>query len=119
MVLPSIFEEQIDREQELFDALMTKGVDSFGEALTYFPATTAYALNTQNYLEVVQAAAKAVDIPVIASLNGITDHGWIEYARQFEEAGASALELNIYFILPTSPCRVLTWRNATSKSLKR
>ena len=98
VVLPSIFEEQIDREQELFETLMTKGVDSFGEALTYFPATTAYTLNTQNYMEVVQAAAQAVDIPVIASLNGITDHGWIDYASQFEEAGASALELNIYFI---------------------
>ena len=98
VVLPSIFEEQIDREQELLDALMTRGVDSFGEALTYFPASTAYALDTQNYMEVVHAAAQAVDIPIIASLNGTTDHGWIDYAHQFEEAGASALELNIYFI---------------------
>lgn len=98
VVLPSIFEEQIDREQELFDGLMSRGVDSFGEALTYFPATTAYALNTETYIDVLEAAAKAVDIPIIASLNGITDHGWIDYARQLEEVGASALELNIYFI---------------------
>jgi len=98
VVLPSIFEEQIDREQELFDALMTNGTDSFGEALTYFPATNAYAINSQNYIDVVRAATQAVEIPVIASLNGITDHGWIDYARQLEEAGASALELNVYFI---------------------
>ena len=98
VVLPSIFEEQIDREQELFDGLMSRGVDSFGEALTYFPATTAYALNTETYIDVLEAAVKAVDIPIIASLNGITDHGWIDYARQLEEVGASALELNIYFI---------------------
>jgi len=98
VVLPSIFEEQVAREQELFDALMTTGIDTYGEALTYFPAQPAYALDTGRYIEVVEAASAAVDIPVIASLNGITDHGWIDYARQIEEAGASALELNIYFI---------------------
>lgn len=98
VVLPSIFEEQIAREQELFDALMTTGIDTYGEALTYFPAQAAYALNTDRYIEVVEAATAAVDIPVIASLNGITDHGWIDYARLIEEAGAAAIELNIYFI---------------------
>ncbi len=97
-VLPSIFEEQIAREEELFDALMTTGIDTYGEALTYFPAHTAFALDTQRYVEVVREAVAAVDIPVIASLNGITDHGWIEYAREIEAAGAAALELNIYFI---------------------
>ena len=98
VVLPSIFEEQIAREEELFDALMTTGIDTYGEALTYFPAHTAFALDTTRYVEVVEAAVAAVDIPVIASLNGITDHGWIEYAREIEAAGAAALELNIYFI---------------------
>ena len=100
VVLPSIFEEQIAREQELFDALMTTGIDTYGEALTYFPAQAAYALNTDRYIEVIEAASAAVDIPVIASLNGTTDHGWIDYARLIEEAGAAAIELNIYF-LPT------------------
>jgi len=98
VVLPSIFEEQIAREEELFDALMTTGIDTYGEALTYFPAHTAFALDTVRYVEVVAEAAAAVDIPVIASLNGVTDHGWIEYAREIEAAGAAALELNIYFI---------------------
>ncbi|MFQ5567031.1 MAG: dihydroorotate dehydrogenase-like protein [Paracoccaceae bacterium] len=98
VVLPSIFEEQIAREQELFDALMTTGIDTYGEALTYFPSQTAYALNTDRYIEVIEAATAAVDIPVIASLNGISDHGWIDYARLIEEAGAAAIELNIYFI---------------------
>lgn len=98
IVLPSIFEEQIAREQELFDALMTTGIDTYGEALTYFPAQAAHALDTDRYIEVIEAAAKAVDIPVIASLNGITDHGWIDYARLIEAAGAAAIELNVYFI---------------------
>jgi dihydroorotate dehydrogenase (fumarate) len=98
VVLPSIFEEQIAREQEIFDALMTTGIDTYGEALTYFPAQTAYAIDTDRYIEVIEAATAAVDIPVIASLNGITDHGWIDYARLIEKAGAGAIELNIYFI---------------------
>jgi dihydroorotate dehydrogenase (fumarate) len=98
VVLPSIFEEQINREHELFDALMTTGIDTYGEALTYFPSQAAHALDTERYVEVIAAAAAAVDIPVIASLNGTTDHGWIEYARQIEDAGARAIELNIYFI---------------------
>jgi dihydroorotate dehydrogenase (fumarate) len=98
VVLPSIFEEQIAREQELFDTLLTTGIDTYGEALSYFPAQAAYALNTDRYIEVIEAVRKAVDIPVIASLNGITDHGWIDYAQMIEDAGASALELNIYFV---------------------
>lgn len=98
VVLPSIFEEQIEREQEIFDALMTTGIDTHSEALSYFPAQTAYAFDTDRYVEAVQKAVEHVDIPVIASLNGITDHGWIDYAERIEEAGASAIELNIYFI---------------------
>jgi len=98
VVMPSIFEEQIAREQELFDALMTTGIDTYGEALTYFPSQAAYALNTDRYIEVIEAARAAVGIPVIASLNGITDHGWIDYARMIEEAGAAAIELNVYFV---------------------
>lgn len=98
VVLPSIFEEQIEREEEVFDALMTTGAESYGEALSYFPAQTAYAFNTDSYIETVGRAAEAVDIPVIASLNGTTDHGWISFAEQIEQAGAKALELNIFFI---------------------
>jgi dihydroorotate dehydrogenase (fumarate) len=98
VVLPSIFEEQIEREQQLIEDLVSIGTDSFPEALTYFPAQSAYAVDPGRYLDLVQRAAESVDIPVIGSLNGITDHGWVDYARQIEAAGASAIELNIYFI---------------------
>lgn len=98
VVLPSIFEEQITREQEAMDALMTTGIDSFGEALSYFPSQSSYAFDIERHLDLIERASSAVDIPVIASLNGVTDHGWIEHARAVERAGAGAIELNIYFI---------------------
>jgi dihydroorotate dehydrogenase (fumarate) len=98
IVLPSIFEEQIEHEQGMIDQLSTIGIDSYGEALTYFPAQTAYALDPEPYLGLLRQAATAVDIPIIASLNGFTNQGWVQYARQMEQAGASAIELNIYFI---------------------
>jgi dihydroorotate dehydrogenase (fumarate) len=98
VVLPSIFEEQIEHEEQLIERLTTVGIDSYGEALTYFPMHTAYAIHPERYLDLVHRAVKAVDIPVVASLNGVTDHGWVMYAQQIEEAGASAIELNIYFI---------------------
>jgi len=98
VVLPSIFEEQIEREQQLIEDLTSLGTDSYPEALTYFPAQTAYAVDPGRYLDLVHRVAETVEIPIIASLNGITDHGWVDYARQIETAGASAVELNIYFI---------------------
>jgi dihydroorotate dehydrogenase (fumarate) len=98
VVLPSIFEEQIEREQQLLEDLISIGTDSFPEALTYFPAQSAYGVDPSHYLDLVRRAAEAVDIPVIGSLNGVTDHGWVDYARQIEAAGARAIELNIYFI---------------------
>jgi dihydroorotate dehydrogenase (fumarate) len=98
VVLPSLFEEQIQQEQQLIDRLATTGADSFAEALTYFPAPESHSIGTTGYLETIRRASQAVDIPVVASLNGITDEGWVQYARQMEEAGASAIELNIYFI---------------------
>lgn len=98
VVLPSIFEEQIERERQLIEDLTSLGTDSNPEALTYFPAQSTYAIDPGRYLDLVHRAAGAVDIPVIASLNGMTDHGWVDYARQIEMAGASAVELNIYFI---------------------
>jgi len=97
-VLPSIFEEQIEREQELLEALVTRGSETFGEALTYFPSQTSYAFDTDRQIALIERAVEAVDIPIIASLNGITNHGWIEYARDMEQAGARAIELNVYFI---------------------
>ena len=101
VVLPSVFEEQIVREQDLMEALIDRGSDSFGEALSYFPAQT-FALDTANHLALVERAAAALDIPVIASLNGVTENGWIDYARDLESAGARAIELNI-FLVPSDP----------------
>jgi dihydroorotate dehydrogenase (fumarate) len=98
VVLPSIFEEQLELEQRLMDRLTTVGIDSYGEALTYFPAQATYAVDPERYLNLVHRAVEAVDIPIVASLNGITNQGWVQYARQIEAAGASAIELNIYFI---------------------
>jgi dihydroorotate dehydrogenase (fumarate) len=98
VVLPSIFEEQIEREQQLLEDLVSIGTDSFAEALTYFPAQSGYTVDPGHYLDLVRRAAEAVDIPIIGSLNGVTDHGWVDYARHIEAAGARAVELNIYFI---------------------
>jgi len=102
VVLPSVFEEQIQREQELLDALIDRGAESFGEALSYFPSGASYAYDTANHLALVERAARALAIPVIASLNGTTDSGWVDYARDIEAAGARALELNVFFV-PSDP----------------
>lgn len=98
VVLPSIFEEQIEHEEQLIEHMVSIGADSYSEAVTYFPMPEPYRVGPGRYLEVLHHAAKAVDIPVIASLNGTTARGWVRYARQTEEAGAAALELNVYFI---------------------
>jgi dihydroorotate dehydrogenase (fumarate) len=98
VVLPSIFEEQI--EQEVFAAhrLAGAGAESFAEALSYFPAATTWSTGVDRYLTVIREARRTVDIPIIASLNGVTDAGWIQYARLVEEAGAHGVELNIFLI---------------------
>lgn len=98
VVLPSIFEEQIEQDEQLIEHMGTIGMDSYPEALTYFPAATSYRIGPAHYLDVLHHAAAATDIPIVGSLNGITDRGWVKYARQMEQAGAAALELNIYFI---------------------
>ncbi|MBU1174454.1 MAG: dihydroorotate dehydrogenase-like protein [Alphaproteobacteria bacterium] len=98
VVLPSIFEEQITREQEMIDALIGSGAESFGEALSYFPSEAEYAFDSSDYKRLIENAAKAVDVPIIASLNGVSTSGWIEYARDTESAGAQAIELNIFFV---------------------
>jgi dihydroorotate dehydrogenase (fumarate) len=102
VVLPSIFEEQIEQEAEQAELFTAAGTDSFAEALSYFPPAENYHTGTRPYLETIRAARAAVDIPVIASLNGVSNSGWISYARELEQAGASAIELNVFFI-PTDP----------------
>ncbi|WP_193175822.1 dihydroorotate dehydrogenase-like protein [Oricola nitratireducens] len=98
VVLPSVFEEQIEREEEILDMLIDRGAESFGEALSYFPAQTAYAFDTSHHLTLIEKAAQALSMPVIASLNGVTDSGWVDYARDIEAAGAKAIELNVFFV---------------------
>jgi dihydroorotate dehydrogenase (fumarate) len=102
VVLHSLFEEQITLESHHLDRYLSQGAESFAESLTYFPDVTAYHLGPDGYLEHVRRAKAAVGIPVIASLNGVSTGGWIRYARKIEEAGADALELNVYYI-PTDP----------------
>ncbi len=102
VVLQSLFEEQITTEQQAFDYFVNQGGESFAEALSYFPNMEPYNHGPEAYLEHVRAAREAVEMPVIASLNGVSTGGWIRYARLIEEAGADALELNLYY-LPTHP----------------
>jgi dihydroorotate dehydrogenase (fumarate) len=98
VVLPSLFEEQIEEERRLAHELTSVGADGSPEASSYFPSAVAYNSGPHGYLDLVARARAAVDIPVIASLNGTTDAGWIDYAELIEQAGATALELNIYRI---------------------
>ena len=96
----SLFEEQIMGESHLVDHYLTYGTNSFAEAIDYFPEMDSYNVGPEAYLNLISQAKSAVDIPVIGSLNGVSAGGWIEYAKRIQEAGADALELNIYY-LPT------------------
>ncbi len=102
VVMYSLFEEQIVHESHALDHYLTRGSESFAEALTYFPDLERYNIGPESYLELIYRIKKAVSIPVIGSLNGISTGGWINYAKRIEEAGADALELNIYYV-PTDP----------------
>ena len=98
VVLYSLFEEQIRLEQEEYNFMTSQGTEAFAESLSYFPDVHDYKLGPELYLEHISNAKAAVDIPVIASLNGSTLGGWTSYAKEIENAGADALELNIYYI---------------------
>lgn len=102
VVLHSLFEEQITMESHTLNHYLTQGVESFPEALSYFPEASEYKTGPVEYLEHIQKAKTSLGIPVIASLNGVSTGGWVNYARQIQEAGADALELNVYYI-PTDP----------------
>jgi dihydroorotate dehydrogenase (fumarate) len=97
-VMPSLFEEQIEHEELEFNRMFEYQAESFAEALTHFPVLQEYNTGPRDYLSHIEAAKKAVSIPIIGSLNGSSPGGWIRYAKLIEEAGADALELNIYFI---------------------
>lgn len=96
-VLPSLFEEQIEHDELEFNRLFEYQSESFAEAITHFPVQE-YNTGPRDYLRHVEAAKQAVSIPIIGSLNGASPGGWIRFARMIEEAGADALELNIYFV---------------------
>ena len=98
VVLYSLFEEQIVREQHELNYHLLQGTESFAEALTYSPEAEEFYTGPELYLEHIQKAKNSVDIPIIASLNGSSIGGWTSFAKQIEEAGADALELNIYNI---------------------
>ena len=102
VVLHSLFEEQLEVESTHLDRYLTHGGESYAEALDYFPDLTGYNLGPEGYLEHVRRAKEAVDIPIVGSLNGISTGGWTDFAKQIEQAGADALELNVYYV-PTDP----------------
>jgi dihydroorotate dehydrogenase (fumarate) len=112
VVLYALFEEQINAESNALDQFLTAGADTYPEALSYFPDAPAYRLSPEGYLEYIFKAKAAVSIPIIASLNGVSAGGaavvnkqqrqWIKYVRLMQDAGADALELNLYYV-PTDP----------------
>ena len=98
IVMHSLFEEQIVREQSRTVQDMESNVNAFAEATSFFPQPSEFRLGPHEYLEQIRRIKEAVALPVIASLNGVTASGWLEYARLIEQAGANALELNAYYI---------------------
>ncbi len=98
VVLPSLFEEQIEHEEMATHNLMLAGAELSPEADGFFPEMQSYATGADRYLQLIHDAKKALSVPVIASLNGYTPGGWTSIARQIEEAGADAIELNVYFL---------------------
>ncbi|MGW8257216.1 MAG: dihydroorotate dehydrogenase-like protein, partial [Thermoguttaceae bacterium] len=97
-VLPSLFEEQIEHDAMEMTKAQEFGTESFAEALTYFPEPQDYRSAPDDYLELINQAKKAVKIPIIASINGTSRGGWVRYAKMMQDAGADALELNVYYI---------------------
>lgn len=99
VVLPSLFEEQLELESMAVDADLARGAESFPESANFFPDLQTYNLGPDGYLELIRHAKEVVGIPIIASVNGISKGGWLEYGKMMEEAGADAIELNIYSIV--------------------
>jgi dihydroorotate dehydrogenase (fumarate) len=111
IILYSLFEEEINHEALALDYYLSRGTESFAEALTYYPELDHYNTGPEKYLELIAKAKENTEIPIIGSLNGISSGGWIKYAKLIEEAGADALELNIYFV-PTD-------QNVSSEELEK
>ena len=101
VVMYSLFEEQIGFDSYYIDYHLTQGIDSYAESISYFPDMQSYNVGPDQYLNLIRRAKEAVNIPIIGSLNGASVGGWTDYAALIEEAGADALELNVYY-LPTN-----------------
>jgi dihydroorotate dehydrogenase (fumarate) len=104
VVMFSLFEEQIRDNTAAFEFFFNVGRDRFAEAASYFPEMQDYEVGPGQYLDLLRKASEAVDIPIIASLNGVSEHGWVGFAKELEDAGASGIELNVYYV-PTEPFR--------------
>jgi dihydroorotate dehydrogenase (fumarate) len=102
IVMYSLFEEQVIRESLELDRFLSNGTHTYAEALTYLPEVGRYSMGPEAYVENVYRLKQATNIPIIGSLNGVSTGGWIQYAQQIEQAGADAVELNIYY-LPVDP----------------
>lgn len=98
VVMYSLFEEQIGFDSYYLDHHLTQGVDSYSESLSYFPDMQSYNVGPDEYVNLIRRAKEAVNIPIIGSLNGTSVGGWTDYAALIEDAGADALELNIYYL---------------------
>lgn len=98
VVLHSLFEEQLKKEEEKYNTVLSNTSNVFAEARDFFPELDEYHKGSEQYLENIRKAKERVKVPIIASLNGISNEGWISYARQMEQAGADGLEMNIFFI---------------------
>lgn len=98
VVMYSLFEEQITFDSYYVDYHLTRGADSYAESLSYFPELQGYNVGPDEYMRLIRRAKEAVDIPIIGSLNGVSDGGWTDYAALMEDAGADALELNVYYV---------------------
>ncbi len=98
IVLPSLFEEQIEHEEMAIQRFYERGTESFAEAIDYFPELDDRSSTSELYLDHVAACKSAVSVPIIGSLNGVSPGGWVRYAKMIQDAGADALELNVYFV---------------------
>ncbi len=102
IIVHSLFEEQISHESGELDHYLTYGTESYAEATSYFPEPEDFKVGPVEYLDLIADIKKTVDIPVVGSLNGVSNGGWVKYAKNIQDAGADALELNVYY-LPTNP----------------
>lgn len=105
IVMYSLFEEQIIRESLELDHYLSRGTDSYAEAVSYLPDGGLYGIRPERYLEHLSALKKTLTIPVIGSLNGVSKGGWVSYARRIQDAGADALELNMYYVATETDTR--------------